>query len=187
MKNFPRPAKGTYPEYYDQYINLVPSDLLIDALNESHFAIQSILLSFNNKYGDFKYAEGKWTIKQVLMHIADTERILQYRILCIARGEQAPLPGFDEHAYAENCYSEERTLDDILEEMSTIRHSTITLLQGLNPQVWMKEGTANGKKVNVAAIAYMICGHEIHHRQVITERYVNALLAELKSIKQQPI
>lgn len=187
MKSFPRPIKGTYPEYYDRYFALVPSDLLIDELNESHFATQSIILSFNNKFGDFRYAEGKWSIKQVLMHVADTERILQYRILCLARGEQRELPGFDENTYAENCLCEERSLDDILEEMSTVRHATVTLLQGLDQRVWMNEGTANGKRVNVAAIAYMICGHEIHHRHVITERYVSALLDELKQIKQQPI
>lgn len=186
MKNFPRPKKGSYPEYYDQYLALVPTDLLIEELNESHFATQSIMLSFNNKYGDFKYAEEKWSIKQVLMHIADTERILQYRILCIARGEKNQLPGFDENEYAVQSFCDERTLDDILEEMSAIRHATTTLLQGLHQQVWLNEGSANNKKVNVAAIAYMICGHEIHHRKVITDRYVSALLNELKDIKQQP-
>ncbi len=187
MKNLPRPPKGTYPEYYDQYFKLVGSDLLIDELNQNHFETQSIIHSFDNKYGDYKYAEGKWSIKQVLMHISDTERVLQYRMMCIARGETISLPGFDENAYAEKSFCEDRSLDEIIEELSTVRHATITLIGGLHKSVWMNEGMANNKKVNVAAIAYMICGHEIHHRNIITERYVSALLAELKATKERPI
>lgn len=187
MKNFPRPPKGTYPPYYDQYFALVGSDILIDELNQSHFETQSIILSFENKFGDFKYAEGKWSIKQVLMHVSDTERVLQYRMMCIARGEKTSLPGFDENAYVANAFCEDRSLDEILEELNTVRHATITLLGGLNKNVWLNEGLANNNKVNVAAIAYMICGHEIHHRNVITDRYVSALLNELKLLKERPI
>ncbi len=187
MKNFPRPPIGSYPESYEQYIKIVPSDLLIDELNESFFATQSIMLSFNNKFDDFRYAENKWTIKEALLHIADTERVLQYRILCIARGERASLPGFDDNLYAANCKCEERSIDNIIEELSTVRHSSVTLLSSLHPSVWLNEGIVNGKKVNLAAVAYMLCGHEIHHRNVIAERYASALLQEMKAIKQRPI
>ncbi|MFN5400673.1 MAG: DinB family protein [Bacteroidota bacterium] len=176
MKIFKRPPAGTYPVYYDQYFAQVPSDQLIEELHQSHNKTQRLVLSFNNTFGDLRYAEKKWSIKEVLMHISDTERIFQYRILTIARADHRVIPGFDENHYAANSRCDQRTLDDIIEELGSVRHATITLISNLENDIWLNEGNANNNKVNIAALAYMICGHEIHHRNVIIERYVPVII-----------
>ncbi len=121
---------------------------------------------------EYRYAEGKWTVKEVLGHICDTERILGYRALCIARGEQKELPGFDENHYVSNGYFNKRSLYDLAHEFSIVRESNIALFKSFDENILDKKGTANKNIMSVRSILFMIAGHEKHHINVIKERYL---------------
>jgi uncharacterized damage-inducible protein DinB len=123
----------------------------------------------------FAYAEGKWTLKELLLHLSDAERVFQYRILAFARGEKNELPGFDEELYAENSFANERKLDSLLEEYQLVRKSSQILLETLNPSVLNNIGTANGNQISAETIGKLIVGHNIHHLNIIEERYLPKL------------
>jgi uncharacterized damage-inducible protein DinB len=167
-----RPLPGTYPPYYDTYISKVQSDNLFEELLTVHYDTIDLITSIDLETQHFRYAEGKWNIKEILQHIMDTERIFSYRALCIARGDSTPLPGFDENQYALHSYATARNMNDIAREFSVLRASTIELIKSLNENVWSNTGTANSHIVSIPALFYAILGHEIHHMQVINERYL---------------
>lgn len=167
-----RPLPGTYPPYYDTYISKVKSDNLLDELLTVHYDTIDLITSIDLETQHFRYAEGKWNIKEILQHIMDTERIFSYRALCIARGDSTPLPGFDENKYASHSYATARNMNDIAREFSVLRASTIELIKSLNENVWSNTGTANSHIVSIPALFYAILGHEIHHMQVINEHYL---------------
>ena len=162
----------TLPQYYDRYINLVEPELsIIDALKK--YGVEYLL---NQRYyfeelEDAVYAEGKWTIKQILQHIIDTERIFTYRALWFARHDSTPLPGYNEVEYANNDKVMERSLDDVLEEFEIVRESTIALFKSFDTSQIMASGTASSVEISVLAIGFTIVGHVMHHLQVIKERY----------------
>ena len=167
-----KPLPGTYPPYYDTYISKVKSDNLLDELLTVHYDTIDLITSIDLETQHFRYAEGKWNIKEILQHIMDTERIFSYRALCIARGDSTPLPGFDENTYASHSYATARNMNDIAREFSVLRASTIELIKSLNENVWSNTGTANSHIVSIPALFYAILGHEIHHMQVINEHYL---------------
>lgn len=167
-----RPLPGTYPPYYDTYISKVQSDNLFEELLTVHYDTIDLITSIDLETQHFRYAEGKWNIKEILQHIMDTERIFSYRALCIARGDSTPLPGFDENQYALHSYATARNMNDIAREFSVLRASTIELIKSLNENVWSNTGTADSHIVSLPALFYAILGHEIHHMQVINERYL---------------
>jgi uncharacterized damage-inducible protein DinB len=120
------------------------------------------------------YAPGKWSVRQVVGHLADTERVFSYRALAFARGDPTELPGFDENAYAQASPADQRPLAEVVEDLAAVRRATLSLLRNLGPEAWTRAGRANASPVSVRALAWIIAGHERHHRQVLRERYLGA-------------
>lgn len=159
------------PEYFDRYINLVGDYSVIDSLkfynanwlrNEKEALIQ---------LGNSIYAPQKWTIKDILQHLIDTERIFAYRAVCFAREDTTILPGFDENRYALSANATLREVEDLLEEIQLVRDSTIALYNSFSNEMMMREGISFNKKISVLAIGFVISGHAIHHLNIIKERY----------------
>ncbi len=169
-----KPELNEHPPYYTYYINLVKSDHGVKALESQIIEMQQFIGSVPVEMEEFRYAEGKWTIKEVLGHICDTERILGYRALCIARGEQIALPGYDENQYVVNGLFDKRSLYDLAHEFSIVRESNIALFKNFDETILNKMGTANNNKMSVRAILFMIAGHEKHHINVIKDRYLKS-------------
>jgi hypothetical protein len=168
-----RPMPGEYADYAAGDIAAVPGDDAIDALAD--LAEQTAAL-FRTLGGPAErgltYAPRKWTLKGILGHLADDERIFAYRLLCVARGEERELPGFDENRYAEYAEFDRRGLEDLLTEFAATRAATLSLLRGLAPTAWLRRGRVNGYGCSVRGLAFHIAGHELHHHRVIHERYV---------------
>lgn len=158
--------------YYKHYIGLVAEVPLIEALNEGMIAIPEFFKSIPADKLHYRYAEGKWTPKDILLHIIDTERVFSYRALCFARDNAADLPGFDENMFAENADANNRELEDLLSEYATVRNATVALFKSFNDTVLKKMGKGNNNLMSVRAAGFIICGHEIHHCNIIKERYL---------------
>jgi len=162
-----------FPGYFKAYIERVPegklSDILQFSLNES---IKSLVMVDDAK-GNSAYEKGKWTIKEVVQHLMDTERIFCYRALAFARGEQAELQGFDHDQYVEKSNANQRSMKSILEEYKRLRASTIDLFQSFSDSAMQKKGIASNNELSVEQIGYVIIGHEMHHLRIIEERYLN--------------
>lgn len=169
-----RPEAGEYTPYYIDYINPVPDGDIVKTLKYEVEETIELVNHLTEKQTQFKYAPNKWTIKEVLGHMADTERIMSYRILCIARGDALPLPGFEEDLYVQNASFNNQSLVELLEQLRSVRQSTVSLLKGLNQEAWLRRGIANHADVTVRAIAWIIAGHERHHREILQERYMKA-------------
>lgn len=167
-----RPAIGDYAEYYQKYIELVKGDDIFRILVEQNLESQNVLNSFSESKGNYRYAEGKWTVKEVVGHIMDVERIFAYRALCIARGETKPLPGMDQDYYVKNGNFNKRQLFDINYEYRLVRESNILLFGGFDKSVLQNRGSASGYEVTVLALMFMTVGHEKHHLNILTERYM---------------
>jgi len=153
------------------YISLVEGDNVLEVLKQQSTDFPDFLNNLIEK-ADYAYATGKWTIKEMVGHIIDTERILTYRLLCIARGEQNPLPGFEENAYVEQAHFADRSLLSLSEEFSLLRKANLYLYNSLNAQELQRTGTAAGRQLTVNALLFTIAGHLIHHTQIIKERYL---------------
>ena len=168
-----QPVIGDYDEYYQQYIDLVKGDDILKSLEDnSHYAL-NVFNSFPQSKGDYSYAEGKWSVKEVIGHMMDTERVFAYRALTIARGEKTPLPGFDQDQYVINGKFKEHHLYELTYEYRLLRESTLLLFKGFSDEVLNNRGNADGKDVTVLALMYIIAGHETHHVNVLEERYMN--------------
>jgi hypothetical protein len=158
------------PDFFDRYINLVGEESVSRSLSLSSTLFEEIADRMK-ALGDTVYAPGKWTVKDILQHCIDTERILAYRALAFARNEKAELPGFDEETYASHTLARERTLDDLLEEFEVVRTATIWLFENFSDQMLFREGVANGRRISVLALGFTIVGHAIHHVRILEERY----------------
>lgn len=167
-----RPVKGDYAEYYQKYLDLVKGEDIFRILVEQNMESQNILNSFSESRGGFRYAEGKWTVKEVIGHMMDVERIFAYRALCIARGEQQPLPGMDQNNYVAFGNFNKRQLFDLNYEYRLLRESNILLFGGFDKSVLQNRGVASGYDVTVLALMFMTAGHEKHHLNILTERYM---------------
>ena len=167
-----KPEINEHPPYYKYYIDLVSSEHGVKALENQIIEMQQFIGSVPVEMEEYKYAEGKWTIKEVLGHICDVERILGYRALCISRGEQQELPGFDEDQYVLHGNFNKRSLYDLAHEFSLVRESNIAMFKNFDEQVLDKMGNANKYNMSVRALLFMIAGHEKHHIKVIKERYL---------------
>jgi len=164
---------SAYPAWAQRYISLVEGDVL-QVLERQAYEFPDFINSLNDK-ADYAYAPGKWTIKQLIGHMIDTERILVYRLTCFARGEKAALPGFDEDAYVEHAHFQDRSLHSLAEEFTFLRKSNMYLLGSLNDQELNKAGVASNVEISVAAIRLVLAGHIIHHTRIIKERYLDSL------------
>lgn len=167
-----RPEENEYPTYYESYLKLVPEGNLLEILEQQLTDTVNLLSGLTEEQGNIAYASGKWTVKEVVGHIMDTERIMSYRLLRLARGDKTPLPGFSEEDYAFEGNFTERPLSELVEELQDVRKSTLSLLGGIPEHAWLRSGTANELPITAHAIAYIIAGHGIHHVNIIKERYI---------------
>jgi hypothetical protein len=173
MKRIEKPEEGEYAPYAIQYIGLLPDDgLVLEHLKNNLRMTRDFLLSLPVERLTYRYAEGKWTIKEIVLHIADDERIYSYRALRFARKDPTELPGFEQDDYARHSGANERTIHDLLEELSTVRAATISLYNGFGSAALTRAGVASGNHMSVRAIAYHIAGHELRHLNIIRERYL---------------
>ncbi len=162
-----------FAEYFNHYINLVKdNDNLIDVLENTHIKTNELLDLITEDQGDYAYNEGKWTIKELLIHLIDTERIFCNRALRFARNDKTDLPGYDHDNYIQFSNAKDRTICDIQKEIDLVRASTIALFDSFSEEMLEREGTANGNKLTVLAIGYIIGGHEAHHINILKERYL---------------
>lgn len=167
-----RPAEDEYAPFYGNYISLVPHQDLIQVLMEQKDSTVRLLKTISEDKAGTRYASDKWSIKEVAGHICDTERIMTYRGLRIARGDQTPLPGFEQDDYVREAGFDLRLLEDLTSEFTSVRNATLSWLQGLDNRALQRRGTANNMSVSVLALAYIIAGHERHHVRILRERYL---------------
>lgn len=167
-----RPEPSEYPEYYKNYVNLVKSSDVIKELKDQILNIQAVISEIPEEKEGYAYADGKWTIKQVIGHIIDTERILGYRAMRFARKDKTVLPGFDENAFVANSNFNKRTLYDLGHEFAIVREANLAMFRTFDEEELDQSGTANGIDVSVRAIIFMIAGHAIHHLHVLRTKYL---------------
>lgn len=168
----PKPSPSDYPVYFQQYIDQVPETDLITAMTIQTRELESFLSTIPEEKSLFAYEAGKWSIKELLQHIIDTERIFCYRALCIARGEKVNLPGFDENEYAANSHANERKWDDLVKEFAAVRYATELLFKSFTNEALDSIGSSNNKSISVSSIGFIITGHYYHHKKILLERYL---------------
>ncbi len=166
-----RPQAGEYAPYYDRYISLIHGEEILATLDQQRRQMMLLLSGRDEEDGDFRYAADKWSAKEVLGHICDTERIFAYRALRIARADATPLAGFEQDDYVRNGPFAREPLAEMIEDYIAVRRATLTLLRNLDEAAWMRRGIANKNEVTVRALAYIIAGHELHHRVILEEKY----------------
>ncbi len=168
----PKPTEGTYPEYFGNYIKLVPEDNITDAIKNQQPLIDNFFTSITEEKAGYAYAEGKWTLKELLQHVIDAERIFNYRALAIARNEQQSLPGFEENDYASSSDANHRSWKELVEELQAVRKTTILLFKSFTSNMYKQVGLANEKPVSVNALGFITIGHLYHHAKIVEERYL---------------
>jgi hypothetical protein len=169
-----RPQPGEYAPYYDRYISLIQGEDILDTLDQQRRQTMLLLSGRDDEDGDFRYAPDKWSAKEVLGHVCDTERVFAYRALRFSRADATPLAGFEQDDYVRNGPFEQRPLADLVEDFIAVRRATLSLLRNLDEAAWMRRGIANKNEVSVRALAYIIAGHELHHRRILEEKYFAA-------------
>ena len=168
-----RPAPGEYADYAAADVAAVRGDDAVDALRQSADETRRLLRPLSETtVAGLTYAPGKWTVKEVVGHLIDDERIFVYRALSVARGEPRELPGFDEQAYVPPAGFEARTLASLLDELAAVRQATISFFTGLPSDAWLRQGTVNGYRATVRGLAYQIAAHELHHLRILRDRYL---------------
>jgi uncharacterized damage-inducible protein DinB len=174
MRLIEKPKDGEFPSYAIMYIGLLPDDgLVLQHLEENFKIIKYLVLSLQEETLLHRYAKGKWTIKETLVHIIDDEHIYAYRALRFARNDKTELSGFEQDDYAAQSAANERSIENILEEYEAVRKATITLFKNLPDEALLRTGVANKNNVSVRALAYHIAEHELHHANIIKEKYLN--------------
>lgn len=171
-----KPEPGSYPGYYDNYLGQVEADKPIAEVMSN--AIQDSLNFWNDieeEESSFRYAEGKWSLKEMLQHIIDTERVFVYRAMSFIRGEQATLPGFDHNEYVVQSMADQRSWGSLLQEYQSLKQSSFDFFVNLNARQWQASGTTGAGPMNLAALAYVVCGHDLHHQSIVKMRYLKEL------------
>jgi hypothetical protein len=166
-----KPDPNEYAAYYGKYVSLVQGDDIVPILEQQRRDMVLLLSCRTDQEGDFRYAPGKWSAKEVLGHTSDTERIFAYRALRIARNDQTPIEGFEHDDYVRNGPFAHRPLSDLVEDFIAVRRATVSLFRNLSNEAWARRGIANKNEVSVRAVAWIIAGHELHHRKVLEEKY----------------
>lgn len=167
-----RPAPQEYAAFYAGYVDLVPDGDVIATLEQGRKDTRKLLGKLSETQAAHRYAPDKWTIKTVLGHIADAERVFAYRALWFARGGADPLPGWDENAWAKESNFDAQTLKDLLANYDGVRDATLSLVRAFPEAAWTRTGTANNKPVSVRGLVWVIAGHELHHLKILRERYL---------------
>jgi len=163
----------TVPTFYKGYVKLVEHPDIVQALRISGYRTLELIHSIPEAKADFRYAEGKWSVREVLCHMMDAERIFSYRALRFARNDRTPLPGFDEQTYAQHLNVSSRAMAQLGEEMQHLRTSTVDLFQSFSEEMLKRKGIASNNELSVGALGIIIAGHETHHCKVIRERYLS--------------
>ena len=166
-----RPATTDYSPAYAGYLSLVTEDDVLSAIEQQSSVTQKLLSGLDEARAAFRYETGKWSVKEVVGHMVDAERIMGWRALAIARGEMQPLPGFEEDDYVRNANFDAWRLGDLSEAYALGRRSNIVFFRNLPEEAWDRRGTANGSPISVRALAWIIVGHERHHLNTLRERY----------------
>lgn len=173
MRLIPKPKPGEFAPYASMYIDLLPDDgLVLQHLRENLITVKKVVGSLLEEALTTPHAPGEWTIKEILVHVIDDERIYAYRALRFARDDATDLPGFEQDPYAIASKANARSLDSIFAEYDAVRAATITLFENLPDEAFTRAGTADGSRVSVRALVYHIAGHELHHLNSIREHYL---------------
>ncbi len=166
-----RPTPADFAEHFRTYVELVPAGHVVATLELQIEDTLALLRGPLAERAEFAYAPGKWTVKQVVGHIADAERVFTARALRFARGDATPLPSFDENAYVAHAGFEDRPLAGLIDDFAAVRHATVRLFRSLPTEAWDRRGLASGKEISVRALAWITAGHELHHRRILEQRY----------------
>lgn len=167
-----RPETDEFPPYYGTYISQVIGTDALPVLTAQRSSTATFLAGIPEARAGFRYAEGKWSLREVIGHLSDSERIFAYRLLRFARADETPLAGFDENTYVPSGQFERRSLGDVAREFAAVRDATLALVSGLDGTAVARRGLANGKAISARALAWVIAGHEVHHLRVVRERYL---------------
>jgi hypothetical protein len=166
-----KPAPTDYPGFFNEYIALVPEQTIPEAFHKQTAIVQNFLSSVSEEHARFSYAEGKWTIKEVLQHLIDAERIFSYRALCFSRKEKQVLPGFEENEYVPNSNANARNWQGLANEFMIVRQSTLALFSSFTKEMLLQEGTVSNYRTSVTTIGFVTIGHTYHHIKIIAEKY----------------
>jgi uncharacterized damage-inducible protein DinB len=169
--SLPRPGTDEIPPSFHGYVDKVPGTQIGEYLATQLQEIERLLAPLDDAAARFRYAPEKWSVKEMLGHLCDAERIFSYRLLRIGRADTTPLPGFDEDAYVPPAEFDARPISDLVREFKAVRASTIALVEGLPSEAWQRRGQASGKSISTRALAYVMVGHVTHHLGVLRERY----------------
>ena len=166
--------KNEYAPYFEQYMQLVTKEgkSIIENMQNSQIEFDTILRNLPKEKHTFSYAEGKWTLKELIQHSIDTERVFCYRALCFARNDKTSLPGFDQDIFVDNGNANQLEFSNLLDEMSTLRKSTIQLYKSFSEDALLRIGVASGNKISVRALGYLFSGHQMHHLNIVKQRYL---------------
>ena len=168
----PKPALTNYPVYFQKYVAQVPEDDLLTAFSNQRPVIRQLLSTISEEKSNYAYDTGKWTLKELLQHIIDTERIFNYRALCFSRKESASLPGFDENDYAAGSNANARKWQDMVDEFEALRNSTEWLYRSFSADMINLSGVSNNNPATVNSMGFITLGHVYHHKKIIEERYI---------------
>ncbi len=172
MAAITRPSPSEHAPYYSRYIDLVPQGDIFEILSQQSESFVKLLSTVGNEKAEFRYALGKWIMKEVVGHVIDTERVFAFRAFAFTRDRMTPLPGMDQEIYAAGANYTSRPLEDIVDEYRDVRRSTILLFRSFTPEMFAIRGTASGFEFSVRCLPFIIAGHELHHRQVLVDRYL---------------
>lgn len=167
-----RPEKDEYNEYYDRYVSLVNEPDIVAALENQLGEMREIFNEISEEKSAFAYSEGKWTIKELIGHLIDGERIFGYRALRISRGDETPIEGFEQDGYVENAAFNDYKFADLIEEFELVRRSNMLFFKHLKETDWTRTGTASDNPVSVRALAYIMVGHVRHHANILRDKYL---------------
>ena len=167
-----KPATNLYHKFYHNYVTYAPNKDILASLEEQGKENKEFHRSISENQSQYRYANDKWSIKELIGHLSDAERIFNFRALSFARNEKNALPGFDENDYVKESNFSDRTWQSIIDEHYIVRQETNSLLQNFSENVWERVGDANGSPMVLSAIPYIIYGHEEHHKRIIMERYL---------------
>lgn len=167
-----KPQADEYAESYGKYVSLVPEGDVVETLSRQSGETLALLRSIPESRAGHAYEPGKWSIRQLVGHVIDGERIFAYRALAIARGDQQPLPGMEQDEYMEHARFDERTLESLCEEFEHVRRANVLMMRGFDAEAWARRGVASDNEVSVLALAHIIAGHELHHLGVLRVKYL---------------
>jgi len=167
-----RPERTEYAEFYANYVSLVEETDVVSALQNQSNDLRKLLAGISAEKENFRYATGKWSVKELLGHIIDGERVFSYRALRISRGDQTPLATFEENSYVAGSNFNNSNLTDLIEEFSLLRAANVLLFKNLSDEAWLRRGTASEATVSVRALAFIMVGHVRHHQNILRKRYL---------------